>query len=326
MEKEIKLDKKDRRILSELDKNSRQTDSEISKKVGLSKQVVNYRIQNLTKAKIIENFYTIANIGRLGLDSYYVFFSFKNLNKSSEKSLLEKISKISQVGWLVSGTGSWDAIALVYTPSINNFSKTLDKIIKICGKNLGEYNFTALLKAEHIGYKFLQENQKKEKITQTKKILAKKFDPIDKKILEKISQNARISIVDLSKKIKEPLHKTKYHLKKMIKEKLIEGFKPKINVSKTGLQWYLVLLSYQITSDKRKEEFLKFCESHKEIYYLTTTIGKYNATLDIHVENIKKFKEFLLELREKFPDLIKSYESMTIFEEHKIDYFPKDLV
>lgn len=101
----MKLDEKDRKILVELDKNARQTDSEISKKVGTSKQVVNYRIKNLLEEGIITNFYTIINVGKLGLNSYYVFLQFENINKEQEKNLLKRINFLDYVGWLVSGTG-----------------------------------------------------------------------------------------------------------------------------------------------------------------------------------------------------------------------------
>ena len=59
----INLDKKDFKILLELDKNARQTDSKIAKKIGLSKQVVNYRIKNLIKDELITKFYTLVNVG-----------------------------------------------------------------------------------------------------------------------------------------------------------------------------------------------------------------------------------------------------------------------
>ena len=49
----INLDLKDRKILYELDSNSRQPLSQIAKKVGLSKEVVNYRIRRLEDQKII---------------------------------------------------------------------------------------------------------------------------------------------------------------------------------------------------------------------------------------------------------------------------------
>ena len=49
----VKLDLKDKKILWELDKDSRQPLSKIAKNVRLSKEAVYYRIKNLEKRKII---------------------------------------------------------------------------------------------------------------------------------------------------------------------------------------------------------------------------------------------------------------------------------
>ena len=51
-----KIDLKDRKILFELDLNSRQTLTQIGKKVGLPKTVVAYRIKRLQDKKIIRNY------------------------------------------------------------------------------------------------------------------------------------------------------------------------------------------------------------------------------------------------------------------------------
>ncbi|MBU4308384.1 MAG: winged helix-turn-helix transcriptional regulator, partial [Nanoarchaeota archaeon] len=47
------MDKKDERILLELISNSRIPINQLAKKVGLSREVVNYRLKNLAKQKII---------------------------------------------------------------------------------------------------------------------------------------------------------------------------------------------------------------------------------------------------------------------------------
>ena len=41
------IDEKDKKILRELEEDARQTDSSIAKKIHLSKQVTNYRIQKI---------------------------------------------------------------------------------------------------------------------------------------------------------------------------------------------------------------------------------------------------------------------------------------
>ncbi|MFH1839833.1 MAG: winged helix-turn-helix transcriptional regulator [Nanoarchaeota archaeon] len=322
----INLDKKDLKILSEIDKNSRRTDSEIAKKVGLSKQVVNYRIQRFIDNKLITDFYTLVNVGKLGLNSYYVFLQLEKINKEQEKTLLRKLGLLGYVGWLVGGIGRWDVILLIYADSISTFDKLLTETINLCGEHVHEYAFTTLIEAEHISYKFLDTSNNIYNVKQTEKIHINDLDDIDKKILKVISQNARMSIVDISKKIKKPVNITNYHLKRLIKAKIIEGFKPKININKLGYQWHLLLLQLQNLSEQRKKQFIEFCKQNKKIYYITNTIGNYNVMLDLHVKSSEEFKEVLLELKDKFSDIIKLYESMVIFDEYKIDYVPKTFI
>jgi len=316
------IDERDRKILSELDKNARQTDSEIAKKVGISKQLVNYRIQKLVERGIITNFYTLVNIGNFSLNSYYLFIQLENINKEQEKKLLEKIDSLDSVGWLVSGMGRWDAVVLINTKSILEFEKSLNQIVNLCGNHLHEHIFTTLIGAEHLNYKFLQAKET-HSIKQTEKAQELKLDKTDQKILQTISQNARMPITELAEKAKIPLHVASYHLKQLIKNKTIEGFKPKLNIGKLGYQWHLLLIQFQKLNDKRKQEFLEFCRNNKAIYYVTNTIGNYNVMLDMHVKSVEEFKEVLLEIKDKFSDIIKVYESMIIFDEYKINYLPR---
>jgi Lrp/AsnC family leucine-responsive transcriptional regulator len=316
------IDEKDRKILEELDNNARQTDSQIAKKVGLSKQVVNYRIQNMIKNNLIMNFYTLINTGYFGLDSFYVFLDLEYINKEQEKKLLEKINSLDFVGWLVSGTGKWDVVLLINASSISVFESYLDKVKLICGKHLHTCTFTALINSQHIGYRLIGDRPYLSAIKREEKRDKIELSKQDILILKIISQNSRMPITEIAQKTKLPVHVVNYRLKSMIKNKIILGFKPQLNISKLGYQWHLLLLKLKIVEDKRKEEFLEFCKSHKDIYYITNTIGDYSIMIDIHVQNINEYRETLLDIKDKFSDLIRDYESIIVFEEYKISYLP----
>lgn len=83
-------------------------------------------------------------------------------------------------------------------------------------------------------------------------------------------------------------------------------------------------LKLKIVEDKRREEFLEFCKAHPRIYYITNTIGSYNIMWDIHVNNIEEYRETLLDIKDKFSDIIRDYESIIVFEEYKISYLPEN--
>ena len=321
------IDERDKKILSILEQDARQTDSTVAKKAGLSKQVVNYRIQKMTKSRVISNFYTVVNVGNLGLSTYYVFIQLKNLNKEKERKILEKINSLDSVGWLVSCIGRWNVILNVNESSVLNFEKTLNTIIKLFGDSIHDYKFTLLLEAEHIGYKFLSESRKIfEPLYQGEGEKMFRLDITDEKILRGLSQDARQDLISLSDKIKIPVHILHYRLKRMIKNKVIEGFKPKLNIGRLGYQWYLLLMKLSVEDEEGKKGLAEFCKGHKNIYYVTSTIGEYNLMLDVHVNSVEELNNLVSEIKNKFPETVQIYESMTIIEEFKIDYLPKGIV
>ncbi len=326
MPKKSKLiDERDRKILKELEEDARQTDSAIAKKIHLSKQVTNYRIQKMIESGIISNFYTLVNVGNLGLSTYYVFLQLEKISKEEEKRLLEKINSLNSIGWLISCIGKWDIILNINEDSILNFEKILNQVIRICGNHLYEYKFTILSEAKHLGYKFLVGKNYSRPIYQGEREKIFKLDISDEKILRGLSQDARIDLVSLSRKIKIPVHILNYRLKKLIRNGIIEGFKPKLNINKLCYQWHLLLIKLGISNEDRKKALTEFCKVHKGIYYMTSTIGDYNFMLDIHIKSAEELKNILTEIRDEFKDIVKTYESVMITEEYKIDYIPKGI-
>ncbi len=318
----MNLDKLDTKILEVINIDARSPESEIGKKARTSKQVVRYRLKKLEEEGIIENYYTIINVGHLGFDSHYIFIQLTGIDGNKEKELYNKIIKLDYVAWLVTGIGRWDAVILFCSDSINKFDEQLSELKNIFGKNLHEYQFTTLVKAKHLDYKFTK-TKTNNFIETTPKNKQTNLDKIDKKILLSLNQKARSQITEISNETKIPTNIIYYRLKQLKKKKIIEGFKPKINIQKLGLQWHLLLITLGNISEKRKQEFNTFCEQHKNVYYITNTVGKYSLMIDIHVKSLEEFREFLFEIKNKFSDAIKLYESMMVFEEKLITYIPK---
>ena len=104
----VKLDVKDRKILYELDINSRQSNSEIAKKVGLSKQVVGFRIKRLLKENIISFFYSVIDISKLGFTVHKNFLRLQNLDRGKEKELIDFLVNHPNVVWFASCDGKFD--------------------------------------------------------------------------------------------------------------------------------------------------------------------------------------------------------------------------
>ena len=69
------IDLKDRKILYQLDLNCRQSNTQIGKKVGLSKEVVNYRINRMEKEGIIIRYWTEIDLFKLGYNIFRIYIN-----------------------------------------------------------------------------------------------------------------------------------------------------------------------------------------------------------------------------------------------------------
>ncbi len=69
----LSINKKEKQVLYALSLNSRESLANIAKELNLSRQVVSYTLKSLENKGIIEGYYTILNINRLGFLYHRVF-------------------------------------------------------------------------------------------------------------------------------------------------------------------------------------------------------------------------------------------------------------
>ena len=106
----INLDSKDKKILYELDKNSRIGYSALGKKVRLSKEVVRYRILKLEQEKVIQKHLTVIDTGKLGFVLHKFYFIFQNTTEEIENEIIEYIKNREDTVWFVSMDGKYNIV------------------------------------------------------------------------------------------------------------------------------------------------------------------------------------------------------------------------
>src|SRR3989339_513259 len=109
------------------------------------------------------------------------------------------------------------------------------------------------------------------------------MDSKDKKIINSLFDDARMSVAEIEKKTKIRRDSVARRLKKMINEKTILGFSPIINPSSLGYpNISLLLLKTKTGNDSQKEKFLNKLtlvgnsfENSLEVIAATITTGEY---------------------------------------------------
>lgn len=315
-----KIDHRDREILRLLNKNSREPDSAIARRLKISKQAVSYRIRKMQENGIIKNFYTEFNLSRLGYNSYYIFLELEKITNRTEQEIITEIIREANIGWVINGVGKSNIILLVYARTLGEFEESYIRIKNICSQYLRDANFAILTKSQKLSYRFLDvdfESMQAEKLQETN------LDDFDIKLMREIAHDAREKVVDIARNAKISSDIVRYRLKKLQNSGIINGFRTKLDISRLGFQWYLLLFRLQPINDSIRKKLIGYLINQKETYYLTSTIGNYDLMVDLHVASSADVRDFIFRLRDKFPEAIKNFESLLIFREYKLSYLPK---
>jgi len=102
------VDEKDQRLLSLLYANSRETTVSLSKKICLTPDAVQYRMQKLMKNGFVLGYTAWFDAKKLGFNYYKFLIGFRNITKEKEKQFLNFCLQNDNIVFVNKTNGSWD--------------------------------------------------------------------------------------------------------------------------------------------------------------------------------------------------------------------------
>ncbi len=319
------LDVKDRRLLYALDRNARQPLSALGRAAKVSKQVAGYRLQGLVQSCIVKGFITVPNVSKFGYKSHKLLLRFQNLGPDKESELIRYLVKHPAVGWLVRCVGRWDVVLVIWFRNDLNFAAFLQELENKYGAYILERDISVMLSVRYYFRNYLVGGERRESDYFLLEGVPRgevKTDALDVKLVQLLSQNARASLAELAAKLGMTGPAVTYRLRKLLKEGAILGFRPSLNLSALGLQYYKVFFRMQNLTAKREIDLFRYFGQHPNITYATRSIGASNVELEVEIEDALKFNALLMDLRKRFADIVRDYDSLLIYEEYKHGHLP----
>ena len=131
----IMFDKKDKIILEELRKNSRNSTKNIASRIKIPRVTVHDRIQKMKKNGIIKSFNVSIDYKKLGLSTeVFIFVSFLPNVDISQRELAKRISKLPGVSEVHIISGEYDLMLKARGKSLEEIGKlVVDKLRKLNG-------------------------------------------------------------------------------------------------------------------------------------------------------------------------------------------------
>lgn len=319
----MELDVLDRKILYHLDIDSRQSAKQIAQKIRSNKDTVNYRINRLVENGIITGFRTYVDIAKLGFSSIKTCIRFQDTSESKEKEFFDYLNSLPEIGWVVRGSGRWDALFAVWAPSTPSFYIILSEILNRFSRNIHEkeiihgihwfyYNRKWLMPEEYdvLPTKYGEEPSKEN------------ASDADRAILGYLVYDSRKSFTEIAKKIGTSPQNVLHLVNGMKRRGVIRKYGIDIDYKKLGMVFCKTFVALHNIDQASLKAIYSFCSHEPSIYALTTTLGAWDLELELEAKRVEEMMETMNRLKRNFPDFIKGYDSIVITGQTIVKYVP----
>ena len=314
------LDTYDKKILFELDINSRTSASKIAKKLKIPKETVNYRIKRLEKNGWINRLYTIFNASLFGFSYYRVFLKFNKLTASTESEIIDYITSDPTCANLRILEGQYDLVFLTIQKNPGELKTFLQCFFNSYGKYIQEKNILMMTKTFKLNQKFLLEGKTIKKIFNHTETKDYSLDKIDMGIMKAISTNARIKISEIANNLKLDSRLIEYHIKRMERTGIIVAYTTDLNLEKLNREFIKVDIA--LKNPALIPRIVDFFDETNTCIFVHELLGKYDLSIELYVENDEMLRSILEKFKEKFLENYVYYDVSHVYKEYVINWSP----
>ena len=301
------VDLKDRKILYQLDLDCRQSNTQIGKKVGLSRKVVDYRIKRMEEEGIITGYWTAIDTLRLGYYSIRVYINFLDVEPMIKKEILDYFSRHTNIWAILDVKGPIDLDVIFWVDDIYEFNRFWDKTLELYGKYFLTYTISILTKATCLKKTYLLKDKlSSDRIFYITSCRGQpiQIDSADYQLLNEVVNNARISLVELSQRMELSSQTLTYRLNNLLKKGVIQAFRVGINLKKIGLHNCSIDI-YLKSHDKKKAIIDYFTKCPNVEYIMDMAIGWADIDAELMVEKIDTLNEIVEDIDKKYPHAVR---------------------
>ncbi len=318
----MKLDKINKKLLSELEKNSKEEATTLAKKIGVSKEVISYRIKRLREDGIIRSYTAIVDMSKLGYLTFRIYIRWQNMTLKEKEEFYSQIGKNSNVWTTTELHGKWDFAMFLgikrdeYIEKFHKFwgdvqagykNKIIESKVAIYAPI---YNFNKKI--------FTDDSETIVRITGKGEVT--EFDELDEKIIMLFSKDVRQSLSKIAAKVNTSIETVRRRIKILENKKIIVGYKIDTDLSKIGLQGYRV--DFNLNSTSRNKELFEYLKQSKHFYQVNMSIGGADFETEVVVKNLNQLLQLLEEIMIRFQGTINNYEYMGYSNFPKLSIIP----
>jgi len=312
----IKIDKKDITLMQKISTDSRVPLTKLTKDLGLSRDSINYRMNRLKKAGIIQKFYAGINLQRFGYKPFHFFMIVDERKKDLHKDLNEFMEKHPATRRITTYSDRWDLSWTVMARNLEEFDKIRMELYQRFSSIIIDKTLLATITKYQISSSpYMTKEDYKEQYEEIE------LDKTDAKLLRLLAANARENAIKLGSKLKLSSDAVIYRIKRLRNAGIIKYFTTLFDLSRLDYHLYTYCIACSKFDQKAEAKLKEFIYQNPSIIRAEKTFGDYDVMLQIAAKTPQEFHRLIKELKIQFADIMDTYDAW-IANEERYDVLP----
>lgn len=300
---------------------------DIAKILKKSSQRLKYTLNLFEKEGILHNPHCIFDYSYLGLLLFRVYFKGGYIGEKDKNQIINTLKKNPHVVTIYEMSGEYDLIIEIIAKNPSRFNKELKNIVDVI-PTLNNYKIALNIVTHLYPKSYLTDNSRLLSLQRQEVIVGgdrtiEVFDEAEKKIMQSLLLEPDITYSALAKKSAMNVKTAKSIFLNLKKRRIIKGYKYALGISKLNLFKFRLFLKLHNLSKEREDEFIGFMLLTKEVVQLNKIVGDWDVEVDIESFEKTRVREFITLMRERFKDIISSFNSIEFERYYKVSYLPK---
>lgn len=316
------LDRPDRILLLELDRNCRRPLTDLARASGLAIETARFRIERLLSRGVIKNFLTVVDGGRLGFYYYKVFFRLKNVREETISRIAADLASNDRICWVVRLDGNFD---LGFTPRVTDpieQSKLLDELRTKYTAYISRWTLSVNIRMYFFARDFLVKGGERRALlgSYSARSDGVALDSVAQSVLDRLAREPTVSAAAIARQIGVSTDTVLKRIRLLERQKVIVRYSLVTDTALLGQVAFYTLIYLGSFTGKREDEFVKFCSKQAHIVYLIKSLGEWDYELSIECDNVQEYRDLMMRLAREFSDIVQEYTTLIVSKIHRYRY------
>ena len=311
------MNKKIKKLLYELSKNSRITTKLLGKRLRTSQQSASYLLNQLKKKKVLQGSVTIVDPVKLGFSNVIVGFNYTDFSPQTKKDVLENLRNTDSVIRIEEAKQGVDLFVEYCVPNFSAFNKTYIGLVHKFYKSLTTKFILPIIVKHKYHKNYLVRKAEQEDIILCGDRKLVDLSPLQLRVLKILVEQPDQTITGIARAAQCSARSAVAAKKKLQRLETVRGYTSIIDNSKVGIQRSFLFLKLSGKSIGEIQKLVEFARAHKNITELMKIIGNFDVMLTI--ETLEE-TDVIMALRSEFS--VEDYLLVESEHVHKLKYLP----